>query len=62
MQISEPGEIMGGEGDEISLQGLKAWAFCGSGGPSFAPGQKVENLKKMEDFPVPDRPALSQSI
>ena len=58
MQISEPGEIMGGEGDEISLRGFKAWTFCGS----FAPGQKVENLKKMEDFPVPDRPALSQSI
>ena len=85
-------------GDEISLQGLTAWTFCGSGAPSFAPGQEVDGSqakeplrqiqccyvvrakdwgltgagtlasalqscpKKTEDFPVPDRPALSQSI
>ena len=60
--MSDPGEIMGGVGNEISLQGLKAWTFCGSGAPSFAPGQKVEDLKKTEDFPVPARPALGQSI
>lgn len=40
--MSEPGEIMGGVGDEISLQSTKVWTFCGSGSPSFALGQEVE--------------------
>ena len=94
--MSEPGEIMGEVGDEISLQSPKVWTFCGSGAPSFALGQEVEREtgkgtteidsvlrgegkglgpgagtlastlqscpKKTEDFPVPDRPALCQSI
>lgn len=46
--MREQREIMGGVGDEIIPQGLKACTLPGSGAPSFAPGQVAEGSRVKE--------------